>query len=172
MDKIVISDTNILIDLYEVNLLRSLFSLEVEIHTLDLVLVEIKNASLKEELDDLIHEGVLLVNRVTEELMPGVLDLMSGNLSITDCAVWYFAKQNDWSLLSRDKRLRAKAKADGVIVRSVFYILDELLIAKRIDSSYAADKLDFLYKRNPRLPSEEVAKRLHDWTLLTPNNSE
>ena len=48
METIVVSDTNIFIDLIEIGLLDDLFSLPWEIHTTDLVMLELKDANQKQ----------------------------------------------------------------------------------------------------------------------------
>lgn len=168
MDKIVISDTNILIDLQQASLLGIFFALPVEIHTVDFVVAEIKTDPLRTAVGEMIRTGVLHVDNITDEQMPKVLSLLSGNLSLTDCAVWFTAKTNGWTLLTGDKKLRAKAEADGVTVRGILHVLDELLDASKIDPSYAAEKLEQLSRGNKRLPAAEVELRLRKWTLLTP----
>lgn len=50
MDKLVISDTNIFIDLLTMNLLSEVFMLPCEIHTIDMVLLEIEKIDQKEKI--------------------------------------------------------------------------------------------------------------------------
>ena len=172
MEKVVISDTNILIDLYQTSLLGVFFALPVEIHTMDMVVAEMKTSPLREAIGELIRKGVLLVDNIDQEQMQDVLKLKSGNLSITDCAVLYTAKAHQWTLLTGDKKLRSKAESIGVSVRGILYVFDELMSASKIDPSYAAEKLELLSRGNKRLPHAEVEIRLRNWTLLTPKAEE
>ncbi len=50
MDKLVISDTNIFIVLLTMNLLSEVFMLPCEIHTIDMVLLEIEKIDQKEKI--------------------------------------------------------------------------------------------------------------------------
>lgn len=166
MDKIVISDTNILIDLYDISLLDHLFVLPVEVHVLDLTIFELNDSELKKTLGVKIQEGSLYVESIAAPQMPEVLNRMAGPLSLTDCAVWYCAKVNDWMLLTGDKKLRTKAIADGVRVVGILHILDVLLSGGLIDAADAAEKLEILWNKNKRLPKEEVESRLRRWTIV------
>lgn len=53
MEKIVVSDTNIFIDLISVNLLDGFFSLPWEIHTTDMIMKELKDSNQKAVVDAL-----------------------------------------------------------------------------------------------------------------------
>lgn len=163
MNKFVISDTNILIDLHTASLLGDFLALPAEVHTMDLVLTEIETPSIKAAVDELVREGVLLVDSITDDQMEGVLELMSGNLSITDCSVWFMAKKNGWTLLTGDKALRTKAQEDGVDVHGILHIFDVLVNTETISPSSAAEKLRILFDYNKRIPKEEVDKRLQSW---------
>ena len=82
---------------------------------------------------------------------------------MTDCTVWYYAKQNNYTLLTGDRKLRNASLIDGVEVHGILYVIDQLveegILAKRI----AISKLKQLQKSNPRLPQDEIEKRLKLW---------
>lgn len=172
MDKFVISDTNILIDLINTGLFDLFMSLPIEIHTSDLVISELKTEPIRGIVMDKIGRGVLLIDEISSEQMPELLKLLSSNLSLVDCSVWFLAKKNNWTILTGDKPLRTKAEKDDIPVRGILYIIDSLLEMNLFDSSYAAEKLELLAARNKRLPREEVEKRLHNWTTLTLKKNE
>lgn len=85
------------------------------------------------------------------------------NVSLTDCTVWYYAKQNNYTLLTGDRKLRNASLIDGVEVHGIIYVIDQLvkegILAKRI----AISKLIQLGKSNPRLPKDEIEKRIKQW---------
>lgn len=172
MDQFVISDTCILIDLYDTGLLELYSAQQIEIHTTDLVVSELKTDTIKNAVTKLIRDGLLLIESIPANEMAGVLELRSGGLSITDCSVWYIARKNKWTLLTGDKNLRTKAENDGICVHGILYVMDQVLLAKCMDPSSAHEKLQFLSENNNRLPVKEVKKRLHDWSLLTSNTNE
>ena len=61
MEKIVVSDTNIFIDLISVNLLDGFFSLPWEIHTTDMIMKELKDSNQKAVVDAFRQLGSLKV---------------------------------------------------------------------------------------------------------------
>ena len=61
MEKIVVSDTNIFIDLISVNLLDCFFSLPWEIHTTDMVMKILKDSNQKGAVETFRQQGCLMV---------------------------------------------------------------------------------------------------------------
>lgn len=66
MEKIVVSDTNIFIDLISVNLLDGFFSLPWEIHTTDMIMKELKDSNQKAVVDAFRQLGSLKVKEFDE----------------------------------------------------------------------------------------------------------
>ena len=85
------------------------------------------------------------------------------NLSLTDCSVWYYAKVNNYILLTGDRKLRTVSAYDGVEVHGVIYVFDTLVEFEIISRQLAVEKLQQLYVINPRLPKEEIEKRINLW---------
>lgn len=69
MEKIVVNDTNIFIDLYKIGLLEEMFSLPWEIHTTRLVLVEIIREGQQESVNLYVNDGRLHIPELSEEEM-------------------------------------------------------------------------------------------------------
>ncbi len=159
-----ISDTNILIDLQMSGLLGDLFALPFEVHTTDLVIEEIHNPTQRTIVQDLINKNSLIVDSLSSEQMEEAKTLLESNLSIIDCSVWYYAKKSKCTLLTGDKKLRKRAEKDGVNVRGILFVIDQLVGNNIIPKPYAAEKLDYLRHINKRLPVEEVERRLREWT--------
>lgn len=168
MKKIVVNDTNVFIDLYEVGLLEEFFSLPWEVHTTNFVMLEL----LKEGQHDTIakYKADKRLNVPVfeaEELMEiGNLyqqNLNKINLSFTDCSVWYYAKVNKYILLTGDRKLRTVSVFDGVDVHGVVYVFDNLVELEIISRQIAIEKLQQLYAINNRLPKEEIDKRINKW---------
>lgn len=66
MEKIVVSDTNIFIDLISVNLLDGFFGLPWEIHTTDMIMKELKDSNQKSAVETFMQQGRLkLLERET-----------------------------------------------------------------------------------------------------------
>ena len=168
MKKIVVNDTNVFIDLYEVGLLDEFFSLPWEIHTTDFVMLELLREGQHDTVARYNADKRLIVPVFeAEELMEiGNLyqqNLNRTNLSFTDCSVWYYAKVNKYILLTGDRKLRTASVFDGVDVHGVIYVFDNLVELEIISRQVAVEKLKQLYAINPRLPKEEIDKRINKW---------
>lgn len=168
MKKIVVNDTNVFIDLHDVGLLEQFFHLPWEVHTTDFVMLELLNEGQKDtvtayERDGSLHVATFEFEEIIEidNLHKKVID--KTNLSLTDCSVWYYAKQNNYTLLTGDRKLRNSAVNEGVEVRGIIYVFDELVANGIMTPSSAAEKLVFLKSINPRLPDSEIEKRLKLW---------
>lgn len=168
MEKIVVNDTNVFIDLLDVGLLDKFFLLPWEIHTTDFVMLELLREGQKETVEAYKNEGKLNVADFDfDELMEinrlHELFKENTNVSLTDCSVWYYAKQNNYTLLTGDRKLRNSAVNEGVEVRGIIHVFDELVETGTIPSDIAAAKLALLKEINPRLPQAEIEKRLKMW---------
>ncbi len=53
-------------------------------------------------------------------------DAVSGNLSIPDCSVCYYARKHDITLITGDRRLRRYAEAQNLRVRGILLCLMSL----------------------------------------------
>lgn len=169
MEKIVVNDTNVFIDLLDVGLLDKFFLLPWEIHTTDFVMWELLREGQHEVVEAYKHAGKLNVAEFDFEELLAINNLhkrfkLNTNVSLTDCSVWYYAKQNDYTLLTGDRKLRNSAVNEGVEVRGIIHIFDELVKTGTITSDIATDKLALLKELNPRLPQNEIEKRLKLWS--------
>ena len=66
--------------------------------------------------------------------------------------------------MTGDRKLRNSALNEGVEVRGIIYVFDELVANGIISASMAAEKLTLLKTINPRLPKNDVYNRLKLWT--------
>lgn len=110
--KIIVNDTNIFIDLHSIGILEKLCELPYEIHTVDFVVSEIVDERQSMAYNRLVKDGKITVNAFSaEELMEIVTEHseVSGNLSIADCSVCYYARKNMVPMLTGDRRLRKYA---------------------------------------------------------------
>lgn len=168
MKKIVVNDTNVFIDLYEVGLLDEFFSLPWEVHTTDFVMLELQREGQHDTVARFKADKRLIVPvlEAKELLEIGNIyqqNLNRTNLSYTDCSVWYYAKVNNYILLTGDRKLRTTSTYDGVEVHGVIYVFDHLVEFDIISCQVAVEKLQKLYSINPRLPKEEIEKRISKW---------
>lgn len=170
MKKIVVNDTNVFIDLYEVGLLDEFFSLPWEIYTTDFVMLELKREGQHETIARYKADKRLIVPIIEAKELLEIGNIYQQyvnrtNLSLTDCSVWYYAKMNNYILLTGDRKLRAVSISDGVEVHGVIYVFDSLVGLGIISPQVAVGKLQQLYSINPRLPKEEIDKRINLWKV-------
>jgi rRNA-processing protein FCF1 len=164
---IFINDTNILIDLAELDLLKEFSKIDAELCTGDLIIDELKNASQKEMIDKLVDTGILKVLSLgAEELFEKVAPMVDDTtgLSLEDCSVWYLAQKHKGILLSGDGRLRKQATKEGIDVKGIIYVFDELVNQSIITEQKGAEKLLQLKDYNPRLPQKELDSRIKKWS--------
>ena len=163
--EILISDTNILIDLCGVGLIELCKDLDVDFRTMDFVIHEIKDPNQAEAIQKLIDSGDLTVMEFSPEETMELLELYARyevrtNLSLTDCAVLLCAKKGNYRLLTGDKNLRIKAGDEGVVVSGILYLTDLMVDERVVDCKEMADCLETLLKQNSRLPKDLIYERI------------
>lgn len=165
-ESLVISDTNIFLDLISVNLLEEFFQLPCKIETTDFVIDEIIQPNQLPYLQKFISLKKLnIISFTFEELIKinDVFDNSKNNTSMADCSVWYRAKETSGRLLTGDAKLRKSAEADNVKVSGILYIFDNLVEYKIITKTEATKLLEKLISINSRLPKGECEKRIQKW---------
>lgn len=164
--RIVINDANILIDLFHLDLVEVFFSFQnLELKTTDFVFEELYEEQ-KNVIQPFIHNQSLILIESSEDDLLNIFKLLSTNngLSVEDCSVWYHAKKNAAILLTGDGKLRKQSLADGVEVRGILYIFDQLLLVGLLSFELAIKKLNQLYLLNERLPIDSKKQRLDYWS--------
>lgn len=164
--KILVNDTNIFIDLHSVGLLEEMCRLPYEIHTVDFVVAEIADADQRRIFDGLVARGEISVDGFTADEVIEIVEehsSVSGNLSIPDCSVCYFARKHNVPMLTGDRRLRRYAEEQSIEVHGILFIFDELVRHDIISTSMAADRLEELFAINARLPKAEIRERINRW---------
>lgn len=164
--KILVNDTNIFIDLHSVGLLEEMCRLPYEIHTVDFVVAEIADADQRRIFDELVAQGGIFIDGFTADEVIEIVEehsSVSGNLSIPDCSVCYFAKKHNVPMLTGDRRLRRYAEEQSIEVHGILFIFDELVRHDIISTSMAADRLEELFAINARLPKAEIRERINRW---------
>mgnify|MGYP003190410128 FL=1 len=164
--KILVNDTNIFIDLHSVGLLEEMCRLPYEIHTVDFVVAEIADADQRRIFDELVAQGGIFIDEFTADEVIEIVEehsSVSGNLSIPDCSVCYFARKPNVPMLTGDRRLRRYAEEQSIEVHGILFIFDELVKHDIISTSMAADRLEELFAINARLPKAEIRERINRW---------
>lgn len=166
---IVVSDTNIFIDLMSVGLFGKALDLPIRVHTVEYVINEIVDEGQKVEIEAAVLSGKLVVKDFDEEEFKDVLEMLlarRNNVSFTDCSVWYYAKKNNYRLLTGDGKLRRSAIADGVQVSGILYVTDMLVDNGLIGQEDMIAILERLKAINSRLPVAEINKRINKYRGL------
>ena len=164
--EILISDTNILIDLCAVGLRERCKDLDVDFRTVDFVIHEIKDPNQAEAVQKLIDTGDLTVLEFSPEETMELMELFARyevrtNLSLTDCAVLLCAKKGNYRLLTGDKNLRIKAGNEGVMVSGILYLTDMMVDNCVVNGKEMADCLEALLRQNSRLPKDLIYERIN-----------
>jgi rRNA-processing protein FCF1 len=163
--RIIINDANILIDLVHLVLMDQFVLLELELKVTDFVFEEL-NAEQKNIIINYIEEGYIeLIITDNEEDYVRISNILAKNsgLSFEDCTVWHYAEKLNGILLTGDGKLRKQATENGIEVKGILYIFDELLSAKLITFDEAIDKIELLYIINTRLPQDAKKERILKW---------
>lgn len=164
--RLVINDANILIDLIHLQMIHLLFELKhLELKTTDFVFEELGSPQ-RAILQKFIDQGTLEILESEEKDLENIFNLLNktSGLSFEDCSVWYFAKINNGILLTGDGKLRKQSSQDGIEVRGILFVFDELLKAGLITFDFALLKLDQLYQINNRLPIKAKIERVELWS--------
>ncbi|MCD8435978.1 PIN domain-containing protein [Tenacibaculum dicentrarchi] len=163
--KIVINDANILIDLAKLDLLDVFSKLPFDLYTTDFVYEEL-NEEQRSPVSVLHQNGYLKIIE-TEEIIDfqNITELLnsSSGLSFEDCSVWYYSQKLSGTLLTGDGKLRKQVTKQGIEVRGIIYILDELVRKNLLDFPIAIKKIKELFLLNNRLPRKEIDKRIEYW---------
>lgn len=162
--RVVISDTNIFIDLLSVNLLDAFLELPIEIQTTDFVLMELNKEQLS-IIESKITLNIIQVNSADENELEEIVTLQRSKptLSIEDFSVFYFAQKKSATILTGDKAFRTFAEKKKMDVKGVLWIFDEIEKSSIIKKKDLAESLEKLTKINSRLPKEECQKRITSW---------
>lgn len=165
--KIVVNDANILIDLVELRLLSSFFTLNMEFHTTSLILDELFHNQ-QAALDPYISNGQLIIHEESVEDLTTIVKLRQRKptLSEQDCSAFYQATNLNAILLTSDNTLRKFASQEKLIVHGHLWIFDQMVENRTISINDAFIKLhELIDKVNPHLglPRKECQKRFKRW---------
>lgn len=159
--KLHINDANILMDIVKLDLTASFLALEFELYTTDFVFAEMEPEQQEQLLSD-----ILIKIGANQEDMTAIFELSEqhAGLSYEDCSTWYFAQKMDGILVTGDGKLRTKARASGVEVRGMIYIIEQIKAQGLLPIADCIEKLSLLKELNDRLPMNEIENRIQTWS--------
>ena len=158
---VLVTDTNIWIDLENGGILAEVFHLPYQFLTPDFAIPELIHPrwqtlqALGLEARELDPEGILELFKLRQDF---------NNLSTIDLAAFLLAKTLEATLLTGDWRLNELAKANRLSVHGVLWLLDEMVHYQAIAPGQAANALGQMLDQGARLPADECRKRLASWS--------
>ena len=158
--KILVSDTNIWIDLHRCNLLETVFRLPHQFVTTDFVWRELYKPP-GQQLTDMGLSIEAISSDETLQLFG--LKQSLNNSSLADVSCYLVARERGWTLLTNDGALRKSGHQAELDVRGVLWILDEVERHRVLSPAELASALTSMLDAGARLPDGECQKRLIRW---------
>ncbi|MCH8530729.1 MAG: hypothetical protein LAT65_07750 [Saccharospirillum sp.] len=150
--KILVSDTNIWIDLQHSGLLEAVFRLPHQFVTTEFVWRELRKPPGKQLTD--LGLGIEVISS-RETLMLFDLKQTLNNYFLADVSCYFIALERGWALLTNDGALRKSGHSAEMEVRGVLWILDELEQHQILSHIMLADALNSMPQTSARLPNRE-----------------
>lgn len=156
--QIVVTDTNVFIDLLEVDALSEFFALPFEICTTDFIMAEILDDEHKDLLEAFKRAKKLTVLESSPEeiIAMNTMKVIPSLKRIADRSAFWKARELRAMLLTGDRNLRKVAEAEGLEVHGILWVVECLVRETIISNESAINLLRNLLVINPWLPKEEV----------------
>lgn len=154
--KVVITDTNVFIDLMNVDALAGFFALGFEVHTTDFVINELDEGQ-QAQLLPLRGNGQLKVARFTDSEVK-TFEVMPTRVTIqfTDRSVVFLATQLKGMILSGDGNLWKECKARKLDVHGSIWVIEQIWTKRLLTPVSCIERLDNLKRTNSRLPKDKI----------------
>jgi predicted nucleic acid-binding protein len=157
-EQIVIKDACILFDLVDLSLLGDFFQLGFIALTTPQVIGEVTNETQWQEISKFVDGAQLQVDSDGEfESVKKIFDAYPG-LSIPDSSVLELALRKKAVIYSSDGSLRKISVKQGLTVRGILWIIEELYVCGAISKVQALEKLNLYEIINQRAPIKEIQK--------------
>lgn len=157
---LLISDTNILIDIEVGQLMPVVFRLPYAIAVPD-ILFELE---LRERHSHLLESGLLVKGLSSESVKKTeYLTAQYPRPSMMDHSALALAIQEQCPLLTGDKDLRIAAKKENVEVHGTIWIVEQLLNQKLIKPQKAKSSFEIMKAKGSRLPWADVDTLIKNW---------
>lgn len=160
---IAITDANIFIDLFELDLITLFFKLELDIYTTQEVLLECDKEQ-RAQLQKFIKKKKLHLQMISDE---EVLEMESmgfnRGLSGPDKSVLFVAKRENGMVISGDKLIRKWCKKNQIEVHGMLWVVEAMKDAELLSNKEAIESLELLLEINLWLPVNSVEGLLKQW---------
>ncbi len=172
--RIIIEDTNIIIDLIDTGLYRFCDELGIEFHTTRYVVGEIIKPEQESLVLDMINKKKLYLDYFDGgelECLRSLIDECRGenNLTETDCSVLLLAKRLSCRLLTSDQKLKRKAEEYGIQVNGLLWLTDMMVDKGIVTEEDMIEYLTRYLKTNQSAPKNEIKKRIEKYCDLANN---
>ena len=163
--RIIVEDTNIIIDLFNVGLLQFCKKMDIVFHTTEFVIKEIKRPEQRSTLKGLIsnEELKMVVFNIEEMLQLANLEeecRSTNNLSTADCSVVLLAERLGCRLLTADQKLVHFAQSRGLETSGFLWLTDKMVEKGIVSPKDMVEYLNRYLETNKRAPEKEVSKRI------------
>lgn len=163
--RIIVEDTNIIIDLFNVGLLQFCKKMDIVFHTTEFVIKEIKRPEQRSTLKGLIsnEELKMVVFNIEEMLQLANLEEVcrsTNNLSTADCSVVLLAERLGCRLLTADQKLVHFAQSRGLETSGFLWLTDKMVEKGIVSPKDMIEYLNRYLETNKRAPEKEVNERI------------
>ena len=161
LQSVLITDTNIWIDIENGGILVETFRLPYQFLIPDFAIPEL----IRPRWETLEVLGLRAHEIPAEQVVElAYLRQAHRNLSIVDLAAFLLAKMLDATLVTGDWRLNELANANGLVVHGILWLLDEMVHFNALKPGQAASALTRMLEFGARLPTDECSNRLTRWS--------
>ena len=163
--KIIVEDTNLIIDLVNTGLLQFCKKMDIEFQTTEFVIKEIKRPEQRSTLKGLIsnEELKMVVFNIEEMLQLANLEeecRSTNNLSTADCSVVLLAERLGCRLLTADQKLVHFAQSRGLVASGFLWLTDKMVEKGIVCPKDMVEYLNRYLETNKRAPEKEVNERI------------
>lgn len=152
---LVVKDTNIIFDLWDLDLMDQFLQVDLSIHITAFVYNEINDKEQK-------FESYFKANLITKDTgdLERILDVIDKyNIgSLADASVLEFALRKDAMVLTNDERLKKIISNNGIEVHGLLWCIEYLIIKGKITWSTAKLKVEKWMSINERTPKDLCKK--------------
>lgn len=163
--QILVKDACIIIDLIELNLLRGFLTLNYDVITTSAVIIEITDLNQKNELEESLNSGKILVDDNGSLIDIMALQAKYSGLSYADASVLEVALRKQVMLITADGLLRKAAVNENNTVHGTLWVIETLHYNRIISVQTAIGKIKELMQINKRISPEicfTVIKRIEE----------
>lgn len=157
--KLIVTDTNVFIDVLKCDICSEFFKLKREIHTTQFVMEELHEEQLN-ELSTYREKGRLIVKEFQQDELANLVLMQVKRKGVqrrlADKSVLYLCEEHIGLLLGGDGDLRKEAEERGLEVHGSIWLINELVEEGILPPQEGVNKLILLKKVNSRLPLKEI----------------